>query len=135
VTLTLDAVLGKTYHGTVDQVSQAGELVSGTVNFTVTVRMTDADSDVKPGMTAAVNVVVKQVNNQLLVPNSAVRFVNGQQVVYILKDGRPTEVKIVLGASSDTMSIVVTGDLQAGDSLIMNPPAQGGGPFVGPGGG
>jgi HlyD family secretion protein len=135
VSLALDAVLGKTYHGTVDQVSQAGELVSGAVNFTVTVRMTDADSDVKPGMTAAVNIVVKQVNNQLLVPNSAVRFVNGQQVVYVLKDGKPAEVKITLGASSDTMSVVVSGDLKAGDSLIMNPPAQNGGPFVGPGGG
>jgi HlyD family secretion protein len=135
VTLALDAVLGKTYHGTVDQVSQAGELVSGAVNFTVTVRMSDADGDVKPGMTAAVNIVVKQVNNQLLVPNSAVRFVNGQQVVYILKDGRPTEVKVVLGASSDTMSVVLSGDLKAGELLVMNPPAQSGGPFVGPGGG
>jgi HlyD family secretion protein len=135
VTLALDAVLGKTYHGTVDQVSQAGELVSGAVNFTVTVRMSDADGDVKPGMTAAVNIVVKQVNNQLLVPNSAVRFVNGQQVVYILKDGRPTEVKVVLGASSDTMSVVLSGDLKASDLLVMNPPAQSGGPFVGPGGG
>jgi hypothetical protein len=33
------------------------------------------------------------------------------------------------------MSVVLSGDLKEGDLLIMNPPAQGGGPFGGPGGG
>jgi HlyD family secretion protein len=133
--LTLDAVAGKTYHGQVSQVSQAGDVTSGAVNFTVTVRMTDADSDVKPGMTAAVNIIVQQVSDQLLVPNRAVRFVDGQRVVYVLKDSKPVETKIVLGATSDTTSVLASGDLKEGDLLILNPPSQGGGPFGGgPGG-
>ena len=80
---------------------------------------------VKPGMTAAVNIIVKQVNDQLLVPNRAVRFVDGQRVVYVLKDGKPVETKIVLGASSDTMSVLAGGDLKEGDLLILNPPSAG----------
>ncbi len=134
-TLTLDAVAGMTYHATVEQVSQAGDNTSGAVNFTVTVRMTDADAQVKPGMTAAVNIIVKQVSNKLLVPNRAVRFVNAQRVVYVLKDSKPVEVQVELGASSDTMSVLASGDLKEGDLLILNPPSQGGGPFGGPGGG
>ena len=133
-TLTLDAAAGKTYHGTVEQVSQAGDVTSGAVNFTVTVRLTDADSAVKPGMTAAVNIIVQQVSGQLLVPNRAVRLVDGQRVVYVLKDGKAVETKVGLGASSDTTSVLASGDLKEGDLLILNPPSQRGGPF-GPGGG
>ncbi len=48
--------------------------------------MTDADEQVKPGMTAAVNIVVSQLEDVLLVPNRAVRFKDGKQVVYILQE-------------------------------------------------
>lgn len=133
VTLVLDAVSGKTYHGEVIEVSQAGDATSGAVNFTVTAKFTDGDSQVKPGMTAAVNIVTKQVENQLLVPNRAVRLVDGNQIVYILKNGLPQQVKIKLGSSSDTQSVVASGDLKEGDLVILNPPSQGGGPFGGGG--
>ena len=134
-TLTLDAIPGKTYHGQVVEVSQAGDSSSGAVNFTVTVQLTDADIAVKPGMTVAVNIVVKQVKDQLLVPNRAVRLVDGQRVVYVLENGAPREVKVTLGASSDIQSVVTGGDLKAGELIILNPPAQfRGGPFGGGGG-
>ncbi len=135
VTLTLDAVSNKTYHGQVTEVSQAGDTSSGAVNFTVTARFTDADSQVKPGMTAAVNIVTSQVKDQLLVPNCAVRLVDGSQTVYILKNGLPQPVQIKLGVSSDTMSVVTGGNLQVGDLIILNPPSLTGGPFRAGGGG
>ena len=132
VELTLDAVARNTpYMGTVQQVAQAGDTASGAVIFTVTVQMTDADAAVKPGMTAAVNIVVKQIADQLVVPNRAVRLVDGQRVVYVLKDGRPVPVDVTLGASSDTMSVVVSDELVEGDLIILNPPSFSGGPFGG----
>jgi HlyD family secretion protein len=134
-TLTMDAIPNKTYHGNVERVSQAGDITSGAVNFAVTVRVTDPDERVKPGMTAAVNIIVMQLSDQLLVPNRAVRLVDGQRVVYVLKDGKPEQVQITLGASSDTMSVLAQGDLKEGDLLIMNPPSQRGGPFMMGGGG
>ena len=137
VTLTLDAIAGQTYHGQVIEVSQAGDVSSGTVNFTVTAQLTDADSQVKPGMTAAVNIVTNQVNDQLLVPNRAVRLVDSNRVVYVLRNGQPQQVQITLGPSSDTMSVVEGGDLKEGDLIVLNPPAQfgPGGPVIGRGGG
>jgi HlyD family secretion protein len=138
-TLSLDAIPGKTYHGVVQSVSQAGDNSSGSVNFTVAVQLTDADTEVKPAMTAAVNIVVQQVKDQLLVPNRAVRLVDAQRVVYILENGKPKQVQISLGASSDTMSVVAGGNLKEGDLVILNPPAAnfgpGGGPVVRSGGG
>jgi HlyD family secretion protein len=130
-TLIFDAILGKEYHGKVVQVGQAGETVQGVVSFTVTVELTDADEMVKPGMTAAVNIVVEEVENVLLVPNRAVRLVDGNRVVYLLVDGKPVQVRIRLGASSDTMSAIVGGEIQEGDLIILNPPPAGGGFFGG----
>ena len=130
-TLAFDAVLNQEYHGEVVAVGQAGDTVGGVVSFTVTVELTDADEQVKPGMTAAVSVIVEEVKDTLLVPNRAVRLVEGDRVVYILKDGVPQPVKITLGASSDTMSVLIDGDLKEGDMIVLNPPSFNGGPFGG----
>jgi HlyD family secretion protein len=121
VTLTFDAVAGKTYHGKVEEVDQVGNAVQGAVNFTVTVVLTDPDASVKPGMTATVSIIVKQLSNVLLVPDRAVRLVKNQHVVYVLQNGQPQIVKITLGASSDTQSEVASGDLKVGDAIILNP--------------
>lgn len=141
VTLSFDAILGKDYHGQVTTVSQAGAVINGIVNFTVTIELTDADEMVKPGMTAAVNIVIKEIQDAVLVPSRAVRLVNNNYVVYILQNGAPQQVSVTLGSSSDTMSVVVGGDLKEGDEVILNPPTSlqpgggggpgGGGPFGG----
>jgi HlyD family secretion protein len=120
--LTFDAITNKTYTGKVTKVALVGNANQGVVDFTVTVELTNADDPVKPGMTAGVNIVVQQLKDVLLVPNRAVRVVNGNRVVYILKDGAPQAVNITLGASSDTDSQVVGGDLKEGDPIVLNPP-------------
>jgi HlyD family secretion protein len=121
--LTFDAAPDMEYHGTVDAVALAGDVSEGAVNFRVTVELTDADEFVRPGMTAAVNVVVTQLDDVLLVPNRGVRLQDGRRVVYVLNaNGLLQPVTIVLGASSETYSEVVGGDLQEGDQVVLNPP-------------
>src|SRR5512135_802402 len=122
-TLSLDAIPNTTYHGQVVEVSQAGDSSSGAVNFTVTVQVTDADAQVKPGMTVAVTITTKDVKDQLLVPNRAVRTLDGSRVVYILENGQAKPIKVNLGVSSDTDSAVTGGALKQGDLIILNPPA------------
>jgi HlyD family secretion protein len=53
-----------------------------------------------------------------------VRVVDGQRVVYVLKDGQPVAVDVRLGATSDTTSEVVGGNLQEGDMIVLNPPSS-----------
>ncbi len=79
---------------------------------------------VKPGMTAAVNIIAERLEDVLLVPNRAVRVEDGQRVVYILVDGIPQPVIITLGASSETDSEVLDGKVEAGDKIVLNPPLQ-----------
>jgi HlyD family secretion protein len=144
VVLTFDAILGSEYHGYIIEVGLVGSDIGGIVNFVVTLELLDADEDVKPGMTSAVNIVVDQLENVLLVPNRAVRVVDNQRVVYILLDNGVLElVEITLGSSSDTHSEMLDGGLEVGDLIVLNPPAivfgpggemgppHGGGPFGG----
>lgn len=128
--ISFDAILSKVYRGQVVEVDRVGTSNQGVVDFIVTIELSDADENVKPGMTAAVNIVVNQLENVLLVPNRAVRVKDGERVVYILKDNTPTPVIVQLGASSDSMSEVLESDLQVGDQIILNPPLvfEGGGP-------
>jgi len=132
-TLTFDAVLGRTepYHGKVVQVSQAGDTVQGVVNFVVTVELTDADEFVKPGMTAAVNIVIKEQKDVVLIPNRAVRLVNTERSVYLLVNNQPKLVKIQLGSTDGINSVLISGDIKEGDPVILNPPSANGGPFGG----
>ena len=129
--MTFDAILGKEYHGKVVEVAPVGNVVEGVVNFTVTVELTDADDAIKSGMTAAVNTVVSKLENVLLIPNRAVRLQDSKRVVYVMKDGKMTPVPVTLGASSDTDSELVSGDLKEGDLIVLNPPET----FGSPGGG
>lgn len=132
--LSFDAILDREYHGEVVEVAKAGNNVNGVVSFKVTIELTDADELVKPGMTAAVNITIEEIQDVLLVPNRAVRLVDGERVVYLLENGTPVKTGIRLGSSSDTVSVLAGGDVVEGDVVILNPPVEFG-PGQGPGGG
>ncbi|GAB4505333.1 MAG: efflux RND transporter periplasmic adaptor subunit [Anaerolineales bacterium] len=123
VAVNFDAVQGKEYRGVVAEVAGAGTASAGSVNFKVTVELTDVDELVKPGMTAAVLIQVRNIEDALLVPNRAVRIVDNRRVVYVLEGDTLRPVEVRLGATSDTYSEVVGGDLQEGDLIVLNPPA------------
>jgi HlyD family secretion protein len=139
VTMSFDAVLAKEYSGQVVEVALVGTETQGVVNFTVTVELSDPDTDIRPGMTSAVNIVIRQLDQALLIPNRTVRVVDGERVVFVVRgDGEIEKVIITLGASSDTYSEVVEGDLKSGDEVVLNPPrelTEEGGGFGPPGGG
>ena len=122
--LTFDAILGTEYNGEVVSVGRVGTAVAGVVNFNVTIELKDADASVLPGMTAGVNIVVNQLDQVLTVPNRAVRLQNGQRVIYLLKNGKPSAVDIEIGAVSDLQSEITGGDVKEGDLVILNPPTQ-----------
>ena len=126
VSLTFDALQGKNFTGKVTDIALVGKSVSGTVNFTVTVEIIDKTADIKPGMTAAANIAVSQLQGVILAPNRAIRTINGSRVIYILKNGVATQLDITLGASSNTQSEVTSGNLQIGDLIILNPPTTSG---------
>ncbi len=124
VTLSFDAIPDKDFNGKVSAVARVGQATGGAVNFDVTIELSDGSQDVRPGMTAAVNIVVDQLTDVLLVENRAVRLSGGQRIVYVLRAGALVKVPITIGAISDTTSEVTGGDLQEGDQVVLNPPVE-----------
>jgi HlyD family secretion protein len=122
--LTFDAIANGQYSGKVIQVAHVGDTIAGVVNFKVTLQLLNPDAQVLPGMTAAVNVTVTNLDGVLTVPNRAVRTENNQLVIYVLRNGQVVRVPIVLGAASDTSSEIASGDVQVGDQVILNPPSS-----------
>ena len=127
--LVLDAIPDTTYHGQVTQLGLAASTSGGMVSYPIRVVVTDADKNMLPGMTVAVEIEVTHLENVLLVPNRAVRNVNGALVVYLLQNGVQKPVTVELGPTDDTVSVVTKGDIQAGDVVVLNPStsAAGGG--------
>ena len=123
VKLTFDAISEIDYTGQVIEVARVGTTSSSGVDFTVTIELIDADANVLPGMTAAVNIVVNQLYDALLVPNRAVRLRDGVRVVYILENNVLRQVAIEIGASADTYSQVISGEIKEGDVIVLNPPS------------
>lgn len=132
-TLTFDALPDKEYKGVVSDVARAGTVKSDAVDFTVSVMLDDPDEDIRPGLTAAVNIVVSKLENQLLIPNRAVRIRDGKRVVFVQRTGvpMPEAVEITILASSDLSSSIKEDKVKVGDLVVLNPPAEpqgGGGP-------
>ena len=127
--LIFDAIQGTEYEGEVIEVSPVGIQQQGLVSFQISIRVTDADEEVRPGLTAAVQIVVRQVEGVMLIPNRAVRWVKGEQVVYVSPDGENAtlqnliRVPVVLGASSDEYSELLDGEIGEGDYVVLNPPS------------
>lgn len=122
VELSFDAITGKLYEGKVTEVSSVGSDTGSGVDFEVTLKIVDPDNQVRPGMTAAVNIVVSEINDVLIVPSRAVRLNNSKRIVYLLKDGKLLEVEVETGASSDTETQITKGDVTEGDLVVLNPP-------------
>ena len=120
VALTFDAIPDKTYNGVVSQIGIVGTVSQGVVNYPVTVRMTDADASVRPGMTAAVSIITNQHANVLMVPNQAVRNLSGQSTVTVLFEGQQISVPVTVGLTNDTMTEVSSDQLRQGDEVVLN---------------
>ena len=110
--------------GEVTEVAAIGVDSGSGVDFTVTLKIIDPDEQVRPGMTAAVNVIVSQVEDILTIPSRAVRLENNQRVVYVLNGSDLKKVKIDIGASSETYIEIISGDLKEGDLIVLNPPVE-----------
>jgi len=124
VTIHLDALPNVEYNGMVTEIANFGKATGGTVNFTVTVEILSPDASIKPGMTASVVVTTRQEESSLLVPTRAVSSLNGQTVVYLLKDGFPAPVAVVTGSAEGPDTQITVGAIEAGDLVVLNPDAK-----------
>jgi HlyD family secretion protein len=118
--VTFDALSEREYQGEVIYISDAGNNDSGVVEFSVTVKVLDADNRVKPGFTAVASIITNDIENALLVPNGAVISRNGSSAVMrVDSDGSTVAVAVETGASSDTFTVILSDEIAEGDTLAV----------------
>lgn len=100
VTITADAVSGKTYTGTVTSISIKGTTSNGVTAYPVTVQITETDG-LLPGMNVTAEIVVKSVTNVLSIPVDAVS--RGNQVL-VKKDSSASA-----SSSGETLTVGSSG--------------------------
>jgi HlyD family secretion protein len=123
--LTFDALPNKEYQGIVASISSAGTDDSGVVEFRVSVAVVDPDPSVMPGFTAVVSIITSEETGVLLVPTQSIQTSNGQPIVVkVNADGSTSEVAVELGAVSDQYTQISSGDITAGDQLVVSIASQ-----------
>ena len=71
---TVDAYPERKFPATIREVRYASEVVQGVVTYKAVLAIDNSDLALRPGMTATAEIIVKQVDRALLVPNAALRF-------------------------------------------------------------
>ena len=137
-TITVDALPGRTFTGKVVGIDRTGTVESGVTSYPVTVQFDTPSDEVLPQMAANASIITDTKDNALLIPASAVKTVQGETVVTVLRSGRVEQRPVVLGLSSGTQVEVVSG-LSEGEEVVVSTLSGGqqgaGSPFGGRTGG
>src|SRR5690606_36197552 len=104
-TSRVDAFGDRTYQGTVKTVAvlpdQGGWLASDTKVYKTIVMIDQEVTQLKPGMTAVVEIDIEQLTNVLSVPIQAVVQRADKNWCYVRVNGQPEKREITLGKTND----------------------------------
>ncbi len=125
VLVTLDADPTKKLTGTVTQVANVGEQRpnSDAKVFEVRILVAEADTTLRPGMTAGAAIETYSVKEATSIPLEAVVSENDVPYVYRRTGSTVKRVEVATGAMNDD-EVVITKGLEAGDEVLISPPAS-----------
>jgi HlyD family secretion protein len=135
VQVSFDALPDLTRDGTVLSIAPGGVDISGVTNYYATILLTDSDPRLRTGQTAEAGVLVADLENVLVVPNSAVIKQGGGSYVNVPgPDGKPTLKQFQPGLVGDDNTQVLSG-LTEGEPIQLPQATVSGSPSGGTGGG
>ena len=130
---TVDAFPTRAFGGQVTQVRQAPISVQNVITYDAVVTVANPDLALKPGMTATAKIITAQSTNVLRVPSQALRFTptgaakaatrsaaKGSRVVWANRDGKLVAVPVTVGLDDDSFAEIKSGDLKAGDIVVVS---------------
>ncbi len=122
--IRVDAFADRTYKGTVKSVAvlpdQGGWLASDTKVYKTIVTIDQEVTQLKPGMTAVVEIDIEQLTQVLTVPIQAIVQRADKNWCYIRVNDQLEKREITLGKTNDKFVEIKQG-LQDGDVVVLNP--------------
>lgn len=104
--------------GTVTSVGMLAKTSSSVPTYPVTITVTGSPGGLFAGAGAQVSIVVKEVTNAVVVPSSAIHYVNRAPVVYQGSPGAQVTKPVTVGMTEGGQTQVLTG-LSAGDTVLV----------------
>ncbi len=122
--IRVDAFPDRSYPGTVKSVAvlpdQGGWLASDTKVYKTLVTIDEEVSQLKPGMTAVVEIDVEKLQDVLSIPIQAIVQRGSQNWCYVRENGSVVKRAAVLGKTNDKFVQIKEG-LSEGDVVVLNP--------------
>ncbi len=118
-TVTFDAFPDKTFTGKVFNINTTGSVSSGVTTYPTTIILDTSNPQIYANMSSTANIIIDSKDDVLYVPVAAVKSLNGQSYVQVLKNGVPSNVDVTTGLSSDTDTEIVSG-LNEGDEVVTS---------------
>ncbi len=124
--VTVDALAGKTFYGTVQQIAPLPDARSMWMNpdlkvYTTKVSIDGNDPMLRTGMSCQAEIIVQQYKDALYIPLQAVVRVGAEPTVYVKAGNslQPRQVKVGL---DNNKVIHITEGLKEGEIVLLNPP-------------
>jgi RND family efflux transporter MFP subunit len=125
VTIRVEAIPDRELKGHVDKISALAKADFSSWppprNFDLSVAINDQEDRLRPGMTATIRVSVETLSNVLLVPPQALFSNGGEDVVYVVRHGRPERRHVEIDRRNADHVVVKSG-LQEGESVALKDP-------------
>jgi membrane fusion protein (multidrug efflux system) len=107
LTVTLDALPGKTFDGSVFAVNPLIDAAGRSVVIRAVVR--NSDTSLRPGMFARVRLITRDEKQALMIPEQAIVPQGDEQYVFRVVDGKASRVKVEIGQRRDAKVEIVKG--------------------------
>lgn len=117
VTLTVDALPGRTFSGSIKRIYPTIDPMTHTVNIEVNVP--NQNRELRPGMYAKVNVTFGH-SSSIVVPDAAVVRLqgSGQRNVFVVENGVAVQREVTLGRHFDSQYEILSG-LEVGEQVVV----------------
>ncbi len=118
--ITLDAMPGQIFTGSISSISSAAQLQQGIAVFTVLVRIdVPPDVDLREGMNANARMAVEEEFDVLLVPVQSIYGTFQEPILRVMADGETTLRPVTLG-NNDGFWVVVESGVSEGEEVTMH---------------
>jgi HlyD family secretion protein len=129
-TFTVDAYPDRVFEAKLDEVQFASKTISNVVTYPTKLYVENPELLLRPGMTATAEIVVRKIDDALLVPNAALRFELPQDVLAAVSQSGGYEAP---GAAAGPSGSAGDADSAAAPAARPNAGGGGGGAGAGPG--
>jgi HlyD family secretion protein len=118
VTMTLDAFPGETFTGEVFYIAPAETDTNGVITYLVKISFDKADSRLKSGLTANVDIQTKEDDNALILPQYAILQNDNGTFVETLQGKTASTSPVTLGIQDENGNVEILSGVTLGEQVI-----------------